>query len=531
MRALSLRLVGLLVVAFVLGLLPLHAQDTTLIVATNITDVVSFDPSSNGSSTNLSMFYTVYERLYELPSDPTQPLIPNLAVSHTVSDVTADTSTWTFQLREGVTFASGNPFTAQDVVFSWTRVANFQNEPAQVFNLFIDSIEAVDDLTLRVVIKKGPFPAPVTFFDVLTALPAFSILDSQLAMANGATTDPATDAAGEWLNQNSAGSGPFILTGWTPEAEVTLVRNEAYWTGTLPDVAGMTLRQVNDSTTALQLVERGEVDIAQNLDKDLAAQVEANPDLALYAGQGLQIIYLALSPGTPDSPLADARVRQAIMTAVDYDGITGGLLGGFAARPAGIVPVGILGAAESLPYRYERDLDAARALMAEAGYADGFDLTINMPSSPLGGLSPEILAAKLVADLGELGITVTPQIEADSVFREGRNARAYQAWVTRFSADFFDPSNWTALFTIPRFFNIAYYANFVDEAVQEAAVQTIIADDRAAAVAAFTALLNERGVYSVLYQPQSIDAVSASVTGYEFHPVALIRYAGLQRAG
>lgn len=514
-----------------LGLATTHAQDTTVIVATNITDVISFDLTANGSSTNLSVFYTVYERLYELPSDPSQPLIPNLAVSHEVTDVTADTATWTFQLRDGVTFASGNPFTAQDVVFSWTRVANFQNEPAQVFNLFIESIEAVDDLTLRVVVKKGPFPAPVPFFDVLTALPSFSIMDSTLAMANGATTDPATDTAGEWLNQNSAGSGPFILAGWTPETEVTLVRNDAYWGGTPPAIAGVNLRQVNDSTTALQLVERGEVDIAQNLDKDLAAQIEANPDLTLQAGQGLQIVYLALSPGTPDTPLADARVRRAIMTAIDYDGIITGLLGGFATRPAGVVPVGILGAEDSLPYRYERDLDAARGLLAEAGYADGFELTINMPASPLGGLSTDILAAKLVADLGEIGITVTPQIEADSVFREGRNAREYQAWVTRFSADFFDPSNWTALFTIPRFFNIAYYANFVDEAMQEAAVQTIIAEDRAAAVAEYTRLLNETGVYSVLYQAQSIDAVSAAISGYAFHPIALIRYAGLSRAG
>jgi peptide/nickel transport system substrate-binding protein len=310
---------------------------------------------------------------------------------------------------------------------------------------------------------------------------------------------------------------------------VTLVRNDNYWNGEPPAIDGVTLRQVNDSTTALQLVERGEVDIAQNLDKDLAPQIEANPDLTLQSGQGLQIIYLALSPGFPDSPLADARVRRAMMLAVDYDGIINGLLGGFAARPAGVVPVGILGAADAEQYRYERDVEAARALLEEAGFADGFELTINMPSSPLGGLSPDILAAKLVADLGEIGITVNPVIEADSVFREGRNAGEYQAWVTRFSADFFDPSNWTALFTIPRFFNIAYYAKVLDEGLQAAAVETIVAEDRAAAVAEYTRLLNDFAAYSVLYQPQTVDAVSAAVSGYQFHPVALIRYAGLSK--
>ena len=211
---------------FCLFVLPMRAQgDDIVIVATNISDLQSIDPANNGSSTNLSVFYTVYGRLYELPPDPSQPLIPNLATGHTVSE---DGFTWTFNLREGVTFASGNPLTANDVVFSWKRVQNFQNEPAQVFNLFVKDIVAVDDLTVEVRLSDAIFPLPIPFFDVLTALPSFSILDSQLVIANGGSLDPTQDTATEWLNQNSAGSGPFILTSWTPEVELTMVRNDNY---------------------------------------------------------------------------------------------------------------------------------------------------------------------------------------------------------------------------------------------------------------------------------------------------------------
>lgn len=505
------------------------AQDNVVVVATNISDLQSIDPAQNGSSTNLALFYMAYERLYELPADPSQPLIPNLAESHSISD---DGFTWTFKLRENVTFASGNPFTAKDVVFSWKRVQNFQNEPAQVFNLFVGDVVAVDDYTLEVKLSDAIFPLPIPFFDVLTALPSFSILDSELVMANGGSLDPSADSAAEWLNQNSAGSGPFIITSWTPDAEVTLIRNENYW-GEKPAIGGITLRQVSDSTTALQLVERGEVDIAQNLDKDLAEQIRNNPNLSLEVGQTLQIVYLALSPSDSfeGSPLVDAKVRQAIMQAIDYDGIVDGLMGGLAVRPAGVIPIGILGSQGSLPFRYERDVEAARALLAEAGYADGFELTLHLPARPLGGLSPDILAAKLVADLAEVGITVTPQIDAQSLFTSARNAGEYSAFITTFSADFFDPTNWTVLFAVPDFQNIAAYIKLANPTLAEAAFATLFAppEQRELAVIGFQQALSGEAVYSVLYQPQTIDAVSTALSGYTFHPIELIDYAQLSK--
>ncbi len=506
-----------------------NAQDDVIVVATNISDLQSIDPAQNGSSTNLALFYIAYERLYELPADPSQPLIPNLAESHTVSE---DGFTWTFKLREDVTFASGNPFTAADVVFSWKRVQNFQNEPAQVFNLFVGDVVAVDDYTLEVKLSDAVFPLPIPFFDVLTALPSFSVLDSQLVMANGGSLDPSADTAGEWLNQNSAGSGPFVISGWTPDSEVRLTRNENYW-GEKPAISGIILRQVSDSTTALQLVERGEVDIAQNLDKDLTEQIRSNPNLSLEAGQTLQIVYLALSPSDSfeGSPLVDAKVRQAITQAIDYDGIVDSLMGGLAIRPAGVVPLGILGSEGSLPFRYERNLEAARALLAEAGYGDGFELTLHLPARPLGGLSSEILAAKLVADLAEVGITVTPQIDAPSVFTSGRNAGEYSAFVTTFSADFFDPTNWTVLFAVPDFQNIAAYIRLANPALAEAAFATLFAppEQRELAVIGFQQVLSNEAIYSVLYQPQTIDAVSTAVSGYTFHPIELIDYAQLSK--
>lgn len=522
---------ALILTAFGLGAYPAaQAQDDALIVATDIRALRSLDPAQDGSRTNISVFYNVYERLYELPVNPGDALIPNLATDHSVSE---DGTVWTFNLRDDVTFASGNPLTADDVVFSWERVRNLQNEPAQVFNLFIGEIVAVDELTVQLTTATTVFPLPVPFIDLLTALPALSILDSQLVIENGGSLDPAEDSATEWLNQNSAGSGPYMVESWTPDTEVRLARNDNYWGDEGANLSAVVLRQVNDSTTALQLVERGEVDIAQEIDKDLAERVNDNDDLTLEVGRNLQIIYMALSPSEnfEDSPLVNQMVRQAIFLAIDYDGITNSLLGGFAERPGGIVPLGVFGAEESLPLRYETDVEAARALMAEAGFEDGFTLTLNMPSGQLGGLSSEILAAKLIADLGEIGIDVEVNLQAPTIFRTERDATEYSAYVTSFSADFFDPTNWTVLFGLPDFQNVAAYIQLDNPELAEAALATIFApaDQRALAVAGFQQLLTAEAIYSVLYQPQSVDVVASNIEGYQFHPTALIQYDELTR--
>lgn len=506
---------------------PAQAQDDTLIVATDIRDLQSLDTAQNGSPTNLAMFYTVYERLYELPANPAEPLIPNLATGHTVSE---DGLVWTFNLREGVTFASGNPFTAEDVVFSWMRVWNFQNEPAQVFNLFVSKIEALDPLTVQVTLSTEVFPrpSPIPFFDSLTALPSLSILDSQLLMENGGSMDPTTDTAGEWLNQNSAGSAPYVLAEWEPEVQLTLERNDAYWGENKAAIQRVVLRQVNESTTAFQLAEEGEVDIAQNIDKDLAEFVENSGNLELEAGQTLQIVYLALSPSDnfADSPLTNRDVRRAIVQAIDYDGIINGLLGGFAIRPGGVVPIGILGAAESESLKYERNVDAARELMAQAGYADGFELTLNLSSVPLGGLPAETLAAKLADDLNQIGIDLEINIQAPAVFTSGRNNKEFSMYASRFAADFFDPTNWTLLFAVPDFQNVASYVQIDNVGLSLAALNTLFTagEGRPGAVLRFQQQLANEAYYSVLYQPQTIDAVSSEVSGYQFHPIALIDY-------
>ncbi|MBC7814487.1 MAG: hypothetical protein H7175_25245 [Burkholderiales bacterium] len=255
------------------------AQDDggTIIIADDVEGIVTLDPGRAYEVTNLTIHHATYETLINVPADDLTALAPGLAESWEVSD---DGLVYTFHLRDGVTFSSGNAMTAEDVRFSWMRLKNIKGNPSFYADA-VTGIEVIDDLTLEVTLSV----ATPAFLSIVT-VPAMSVLDSAVVMANGGT-DAAdadvTDTAQEYLDQNSAGTGPFILTSWVPNTEVTMVRNDTYWGGPAA-LAGVTMIQVNDSTTALQQLERGDIDIAINIEKDLADMVTANADLTLIQG-------------------------------------------------------------------------------------------------------------------------------------------------------------------------------------------------------------------------------------------------------
>ena len=176
-----------------------------------------------------------------------------------------------------------------------------------------------------------------------------------------------------------------------------------------------TLTQVNDLTTALQQLQRGDLDIVDNLEKDLADQVTTDSNLQLERGKSLNISYLAMSPNeTLGGPLASQEARQAVAYAIDYQGISDGLLLGYTDRPAAMLPVGIQGSDPSI--RYERDLDKFRELLSEAGMPDGFDVTLSLGQGGVCGIPAETISAKIQSDLAEVGINATIDIQQSSNF-------------------------------------------------------------------------------------------------------------------
>ncbi|MBK8026311.1 MAG: ABC transporter substrate-binding protein [Chloroflexi bacterium] len=494
----------------------ISAQDTSsaLIVATQLDDVITLDPGRAFEITNLMIHHATYETLLEIRPDDLTTIQPLLATGYTVSE---DGLTYTFTLNADSRFASGNPVTSEDVRFSWTRLKNIKGNPS----FYADAIAAIGTPDEQTVVVTLTAPTPA-FATIVTA-PAMSILEKAVVMANGGTDAAdadSTDTANEWLSQNSAGSGPFVLTGWTPETEVTMVRNDNYWRGPAA-LAAVTLRNVNDATTSLQLLERGDVDIYENVDKDLAEQIQANGDLKLELGQTLNLTYLALSPdaATFNTPMASREVRQAIAQAIDYEGIIDGLMLGYADRPAAPLPIGVQGSDPS--ERYERNLDAARALLAEAGYADGFDLTLYIGQGAPGGIPSETLAAKIQADLAEIGINVEINQQPTSNFLTAYRAQELPFLFATWSPDYLDATMWSDYFSYPDG-GLARRIRMDVPEIASLAQQAASETDQAARTELYrqyqTLHVNE-AVFVPLFQQQILYALRSNVQGFGFHPV------------
>jgi peptide/nickel transport system substrate-binding protein len=506
----------------------------TLVIAMNLNDVVTLDPAFAGETTNLFIHINTYDTLVDIRPDDLNTVVPRLAESW---ETNADFTEFIFHLRKDAKFASGNPVTAQDVTFSWNRLMNVAGAPA--FNLDgVGKVEAVDEYTVKVSTLAGDDGVPQSLPQFLTSAsnPSLGIQDSKLVMENGGTdaADAATtDKAKEWMDQNSAGSGPFVLVKWSPKAEIELVANKNYWRNT-PFFDKVVIKHVEDPTTQLQMLERGDADMLGALDVDLVEVAKANSDIVISVDQTLDENYLAMVYTCPEdikaqdaekfaalmSPeshaiLCKKEVRQAVAAAIDYDGIIDAVLGGYGTRAPSIIPIGVMGVD---PAKVQgRDVEKAKSLLAEAGYADGVELDLYYASSP----TREIVAAKIQQDLSKAGITLNLKPLEQSVYLTEMRAQKLPMAFGGWTPDYLDVTMWTDYFGLGDR-SIAFRMWFQNEEANKLATEIRTTSDpaaREAAVVKIQDVFMEEMPFTMLYQIQSVHAFRNELKGFQFHPV------------
>src|SRR5579859_4595399 len=238
-RVITLSLIGLLSFA-AFNVHPASAQAKTLVIgiAENTT---SLDPARGFEPEGGIIEKAAYDTLVTFPADNVTKIIPNLA---TKWDISSDGLTYTFTLKSGIVFSSGNSMTADDVVFSWNRLIGVKGTPSFLAST-IASVKASDTSTV-VLTLNAPDPA------ILAKLvyPAFAVTDSKTIMAHGGTTD-ANDKAESWLNNNSAGTGPYVLTKWDKNNQTVLVKNAKY-NGTAPAFDQVVLKDIPEAASQKQ---------------------------------------------------------------------------------------------------------------------------------------------------------------------------------------------------------------------------------------------------------------------------------------
>jgi peptide/nickel transport system substrate-binding protein len=521
MRKITLSLI--LVVALVLSLASIAtAQDEKVLVIGHAESTDSLDPARGFTQTTGIINRATYDTLVTFPDEDASEILPWLATEWAVSD---DGSSYTFTLREGVTFVSGNPVTAEDVVFSIERLQNVQGNPAFLADN-IESVVANDDgtVTFNLVNPRPSFLSEMTNY-------AFSVTDSQTIMENNGT-NTADDAGEAYLNSTSAGSGAYILESWEPQVETVMVKNPNFW-GDEPYFDRVIITNISEAATQKIALEAGDIDMALDLTRDQTDTMLNDPNISVFSGPSVYTHFLLMNQDSEIGGIvSDPTVQLAIRYALDYEGYKS-LWGGVV--PPTNLTVGLVGSYGE-EEAFTRDLDRARELLAEAGYPDGFDITLSYPDFTWQGVNMNTNAQKIQSDLAEVGINVTLrpgelQVSLEE-YRNGEQGFAYWFW----GPDILDPLD--VLSFLPGGKVASERTNWNPENVEDQELLDLIAQaevetDAETRVELFAALqdkLQESGPFAPFNLPSVQTAKLADIEGYVYHPQWTLDVAILSRA-
>lgn len=410
-----------------------NVSSETLVIDRDM-DINSLDPERAYCDTCQIFLTATYETLIGLDPTDNKTLVPRLATSWESND---DQTQFTFELDPAATFSDGSPVEAEDVKFSWERLAGLQGS-ASYLAAGISSIETPDARTV-----VANFDEPNSAFLAVVNASYMGVVNSAVAIEQDATTDATTDKAEEWFLANSAGSGPFVLESYAQGDELRLTRNDRYW-GDKAGYAAVIMKQTKDAVTQRQQLEAGTADIAMQISNDVATDMNAD-GVTVEKVPSFNFVYLALSPGAKDNevPLTP-EVREAIRKALDYDGLIDVTVGGSGEKQASPIPNGFLGSADlDLP---QQDVDGARQLLEDAGLADGFQIEATYPSINVYGVDFGTLMQKVQSDLGEVGIDVTLSPAELSVWADKITTDGIPLTALYFAPDHTDSSQYVQYF-------------------------------------------------------------------------------------
>lgn len=328
-------------------------------------DIVSLDPYSYGDSYTINFLNHIYEGLVRYNRD--LKIEPALAVSWEIISPT----TWRFKLREGVKFHDGGEFTADDVLASLLRVSD-PTSPLKGNLPAYKSASVVDDYTIDIELT-GPYPL------LLNDLTNIHIFDKEWLVANNAEkpTDVSAGVEG-YATFNANGTGPFRLESRTPEAQTVLTVNEAWWDEPQHNLTRIEFQPISSAATRVAALLSGEVDFVDNAPVQDLPRLEAAPNLNVLERTDLRTVMLGFNRREEliaggKNPMNDLRVRQAMQMAVDMELIQDKVMRGKSRNAGTLVAPAIPGYSAELDEVVTVNVDKAKELLAEAGYADGFE--------------------------------------------------------------------------------------------------------------------------------------------------------------
>ena len=374
-------------------------------------DILTVDPHAQNHQTTHAFLQQVYESLVRY--DKAYKIEPALATKWTQVSPTQIR----FELRKGVKFHDGAPFTADDVVFSLTRAmtppSNMQSAVQSV-----KEVKKVDDHTVDLILK-GPSPI------LLRELTEARIMNKAWAEKNNSLKSQDYAAKEEnFAARNANGTGPFIMGGWQPDVKVTLKKNPNWWDKPTGNIDEVVFTPIKSAATRSAALISGQVDFVADPPPQDLARMKGSPDIKLIEGAENRTIFLGLDQfrdelpgaGTPGkNPLKDKRVRQALYQAIDSAGLHSRTMRNLSVPAGTMVAPMVHGWSKALDERAAKyDVEAAKKLLADAGYPNGFALKLDCPNDRY--VNDEAICQAVTAMWTRIGVKTTLQAAPMSQF-------------------------------------------------------------------------------------------------------------------
>jgi peptide/nickel transport system substrate-binding protein len=375
-------------------------------------DILTLDPHSQNHATTNAILMHAYEGLTRYSAK--YEVEPALATKWTFVSPTQVR----FDLRRGVKWQDGTPFTADDVIFSFNRIRQPQGT-MQIYVTGISEIRKIDDYTIDMILSA---PQPILLRNIID----FRIMSKVWCEKNRTTSVQDYKAKEEnYASRNAMGTGAYRILSWQPEQRIMMARNEGWWDKPTGNVQQVVYTPIKSEGTRVAALLSGDVDLLTDLPTQDVPKLRQDPRLKVVEGPEVRTIYFAPDVGSPElkyssvkgkNPFADKRVRQAMSLAMDREAIKRSIMGGLSIPAAIMVPPGVNGHSPDIDVPTKVNVDEAKKLMTAAGYPEGFEVRLNCPNNRY--VNDEKICQAVVAMWSKIGIKAQLVAESMATFSQ-----------------------------------------------------------------------------------------------------------------
>jgi peptide/nickel transport system substrate-binding protein len=482
---------AVLALAIAAGLSCASAEAATLKLGVK-TDALTLDPIATSDNPSIWAQLLLYDTLVR-PAPDGKTLEPGLAESWQGN---GDGTEFIFHLRPAK-FSDGTPVTAADVVASLKRAASAGSQWGRFFKP-ITGFAVIDDRTVKLTLDKP-----------------FTPLLNNLALFSSAII-PAKQAEAAKLPDTPTGSGPFVMQEWRHGDRMVLARNPNYWQTGKPSLDEVDLVVVGEDNSRVLQLQSGDLDATILVPFNLVSQLKANPDLQVGGASVFRSDFVMLN--ARKKPFDDQRVRQALNYATDRQGLVDGVLAGNGTVASSAMPA--MACRDPKLAAYPHDIAKARALLQQAGLAEGFAATMLVPS---GDATAQQVAVALQSDLAKIGVRITLQQIEEGTQWDVTKKGDYEMSLSYASSDTIDPDQLFGFLAVNPERADAYHTFWKNDRLNvlyEQERRTVDGPARCADFQEMDRLLHDGAPYVFLYEPRATFAARKDVQGFAVLPTS-----------